>query len=86
MFSPVVDFLAIRYFFALLILNCKWHNIQADVKAAYLYTPLSEEIYMQQSPEYEVEGKECWICKSHKALYGLYLSGWLWFYDYTIFY
>ena len=47
-FSPVVNFSIIRFFFSLLVVHLKWTNIQCDVKSAYLYAPLTNEIYMNQ--------------------------------------
>ena len=45
-FSPVINFLVVRFFFSLLVSNLKWKNMQADVKSASLYSPISEEIFM----------------------------------------
>ena len=80
-FSPVVDFSVVRLFFSILVSNLKWSNIQADVKAAYLYAPLSEEIYMRQPLGFVDESKVDWVCKLDRAIYGLHQSGRLWFYE-----
>ena len=80
-FSPVVEFSVIRLFFSLLVSKLKWCNIQADVKAAYLYAPLTEDIYMYQPSGYIDNSKKDWVCKLDKALYGLHQSGRLWFYE-----
>eukprot|EP00253_Pinus_taeda_P024383 PITA_24383 len=42
-----------------------------DVKSAFLNEDLQEEVYMTQSPGFEVEGQEHKVCKLIKALYGL---------------
>lgn len=80
-FSPVVEFSVIRFFFSLLVSNLKWANAQADVKAAYLYAPLQEDVYMNQPAGYIDREKPEWVCKLDKALYGLHQSGRLWFFE-----
>ena len=41
---------------------------QLDVKTAFLYGDLEEEIYMDQPEEFEKIGKEHMICKLKKSL------------------
>ena len=55
--------------------NLKWSNIQANVKASYLYAPSSEEIYMHQPLRFVEESKVDWVCKLDRAIYGLRKSG-----------
>ena len=42
-----------------------------DVKTAFLNGTISEEIHMQQPPGFEEDGKEKWICRLKRSLYGL---------------
>jgi len=76
-YSPVVNFSIIRFFFTLLGFY-KWINIQCDVTAAYLYAPISSTIYMTQPPGFEVEGNK--VCFLNKAIYGLKQSGREWYF------
>lgn len=78
-YSPVVNFSVIRFFFALLVCYLGWHHQQYDVRCAYLYAPLSEQIYMLQPPGFSQSGNT--VCKLKKALYGLHQSGRVWFYE-----
>lgn len=80
-FSPVVNFGVIRLFFSMLVSSMSWTHIQCDVKSAYLYAPLKEEIYMCQPPGFINEEKSNLVCKLDKALYGLCQSGRVWFYE-----
>ena len=45
--------------------------VQLDVKTAFLQGDLEEEIYMTQLDGLKVSGKENWVCKLTKSLYGL---------------
>eukprot|EP00253_Pinus_taeda_P027368 PITA_27368 len=42
-----------------------------DVKAAFLYGTIKEEVYVEQLEEFEIHNQESHVCKLKKALYGL---------------
>jgi len=70
-FAPVAKYNSVRTLFALMAgrKGAKVH--QMDINTAFLYSPLSEELYIEQSKGLEVPGKENWVCKLNRALYGL---------------
>jgi len=43
---------------------------QLDVKNAFLYGDLEEEVYMEQSPGYVAQGENM-VCKLKKMIYGI---------------
>lgn len=77
-FSPVVNFGIIRFFFAILVNFYRWYHLQCDVKCAYLYAPLEETIYMRQPPGFVNSN---FVCKLKRAIYGLKQSGREWFFE-----
>jgi len=45
-----------------------------DVKKDFLHADLDKEIYMEQPERFKVYGKENFVCKLKKSLYGLKTS------------
>ena len=48
-----------------------WKIYQLDVKTAYLYGVLKEEVYMEQPKGFEEPGKIDYVWKLKKGLYGM---------------
>jgi hypothetical protein len=77
-FSPVVKHSSIRTFFSIVAA----HDLeleQLDVKTAFLHGELEEEIYMDQPEGFIVPGKENYVCKLKRSLYGLKQSPRQWY-------
>ncbi|KAL2230679.1 UNVERIFIED_CONTAM: Retrovirus-related Pol polyprotein from transposon TNT 1-94 [Sesamum indicum] len=69
-YSPVARLTTIRVLIALAsVYNLPIH--QKDVKTAFLYGELEEEIYMDQPEGFVAHGNEHKVCKLVKSLYGL---------------
>ena len=66
-YSPVVRFDSLRLLLALTA-HYKWKPRQLDIKAAFLYSNLKEEIYMQLPLGHREEGM---CAKLNKCIYGL---------------
>lgn len=77
-FSPVLRYATLRALIALAAKH-KLHLAQMDVNTAYLNGDIDYEIFMKQPPGYEVKGKEDFVCKLNKGLYGLKQAGRLWY-------
>jgi hypothetical protein len=60
-FSPVVRFELVHMLFAIVALE-KWHISALDVKTAFLYGQLDEEIYVEQPEGFKVKGQENLSC------------------------
>jgi hypothetical protein len=52
--------------------------IQLDVKTAFLYGEVTEELYISQTEGFITAGQESLVCRLHKGLYGLKQSSQLW--------
>jgi len=76
-FSPVVRFETVRIMFALAALN-GWHISGLDVKTAYLYGKLDEEIYMEQPEGFKIKGQERKVLRLRRAIYGLKQASLVW--------
>ncbi|GKA35499.1 retrovirus-related pol polyprotein from transposon TNT 1-94 [Tanacetum coccineum] len=69
-FSPVVRMTTIRVVLSMCVMY-DLHLEQLDVKTAFLYGNLEEEIYMLQPEGFKQKGKENLVCRLNKFLYGL---------------
>ena len=69
-FSPVVRFESVLSVLALAAQHNP-HVHQMDVSSAFLNGKLSEELYMTQPEGFIEKGKENFVCKLEKAIYGL---------------
>ena len=56
-----------------------WEIHQFDVKTTFLHGELTEDLYMEQPEGRKEKGKEIWVCKLHKSLYGLQQAGRCWY-------
>jgi len=77
-FSPVVRRETIRLMMAV---TCEmgWSTRHVDVTSAYLNSPLPDTIFMHQPQYFTEKGKENYVCKLNKSLYGLKQSGKEWY-------
>src|ERR1700691_1943113 len=79
-FAPVANIKLIRLLLAIAaILDWEIHVI--DVNLAFLNSTMPEDqtVYLSQPPGYVAEGKEDFVQKLGKTLYGLKQSGHLWY-------
>ena len=76
-FSPVVRFETVRLILALAALE-DMHVSGLDIRNAYLYGKLDEEIYMEQPEGFKVPGQEHKVYRLLRALYGLKQAGLAW--------
>ncbi|KAK9769258.1 putative Integrase catalytic domain-containing protein [Seiridium cardinale] len=75
-FASVVKPMSYKVLFAIAAaLDLEVH--QMDVKTAFLYGSVNEEIYVQQPPEFD-DGTDN-VCKLNKALYGLKQAPRIWY-------
>jgi hypothetical protein len=74
-FAPVLRYESLRLLLALTA-HFGWKPRQFDVKSAFLYGELTEDVYMHPLPGYE-EGDLVWLLK--KCLYGLKQSAREWY-------
>ena len=77
-FSPVVKFTTLRILLSEAAV-ADWEVDQMDVETAFLYGDLDEEVYMRQPPGFEVKGKEGWVYRLRKGLYGLKQAARQWY-------
>ncbi|KAF7785108.1 hypothetical protein Agabi119p4_1273 [Agaricus bisporus var. burnettii] len=82
LFSPVVRYETARLLFGVTALE-DWDMFSVDVKTAYLYGKLDEEIYMQQPEGFKIPGMENKVWRLRRALYGLKQAGLSWWKELT---
>ncbi|KAJ2932734.1 hypothetical protein H1R20_g4383, partial [Candolleomyces eurysporus] len=70
LFSPVVRYESVRFVFALAAIY-GWYMTAVDVKTAFLYGKLDEEIYMEQPEGFHQKGQERKVYRLRRAIYGL---------------
>ena len=68
--APVAKHYSLRLIMAIVAAK-DLEIIQLDVKTAFLYGDLQEEIYMAQPEGFVIPGKEEAVCRLIKSLYGL---------------
>src|SRR5258705_4538016 len=76
-FSPVARFETVRLLLALSVLE-DWEIKAIDVKTAFLYGNLDEELYMEQPEGFIIKGQETKVYHLKKALYGLKQASLAW--------
>jgi len=69
-YAPVVKYDSLRTILAIAAAE-DLEISQLDVKTAFLYGKLEEEIYLQQPQGFSADGKEKQVCRWLKSLYGL---------------
>jgi len=67
-FAPVVKYKSLRIILSLAASN-NWEIKQMDVKTAFLYATINEEVYMKQPEGYE-KGNRNLVCRLKKTIYG----------------
>jgi hypothetical protein len=76
-FSPVVQFEMVWLMIALAALK-NWHITSLDVKTAFLYGELNEELYMEQPEGFKVKGQEGKVLRLKHTIYGLKQAALAW--------
>ena len=76
-FSPVVKHDTLRLILSL-VATLDLDMSQLDVKTAFLYGEIEEEIYLEQPEGYVIAGQEDSVCRLQKCLYGLKQASRVW--------
>ena len=69
-FASVAKYSTVRITIALAAMK-RWKRFGIDIKSAFLNSDLQEELYMEQPLGFIIEGKEAYVYKLLKAMYGL---------------
>jgi hypothetical protein len=69
-FSPVIHYETVQILLALSALK-NWYITGLDVKSAFLYGKLDEEIYMRQLQGFIAEDQEHKVLRLKRSIYGL---------------
>ena len=77
-FSPVAKIASVRLLLSMVVMR-SWLLFQLDIKNAFLYGDLVEEVYMEQPPGFVAKGESGLVCKLRRSLYGLKQSPRAWF-------
>ncbi|KAI7941321.1 hypothetical protein MJO29_013395 [Puccinia striiformis f. sp. tritici] len=56
----------------------KWQVFQFDVETAFLHGEMDADVYVRQVSGFEVPGKENWVWKLNKSLYGMKQAPRMW--------
>ena len=76
-FSPVVRFETV-WTLLTYAASKKWHVQGLDVKTAFLYGELDEELYMEQPEGFKIRGQEHKVMRLKRAIYGLKQAALTW--------
>ena len=76
-YAPVAKNYSLRLILAIAAAK-NLEMIQLDVKTAFLYGTLDEEIYMKQPEGFVIPGKEKEVCRLIKSIYGLKQASRVW--------
>jgi len=76
-FSLVVQYKSVCLLLAVAALE-NWHIEGLNVKSAFLYEQLDEEIYMEQPKGFKIHGQEWKVLCLHQATYGLKQAALAW--------
>jgi len=76
-FSPVVRYESICLLLVAAVLE-GWHIEGLDVKSAFLYGQLDEEIYMEQPKGFKIHSQERKVLRLRRAIYGLKQAALAW--------
>ena len=77
-FSPVAKIASVRLLLSMVVMR-SWLLFQLDIKNAFPYGDLVEEVYMEQPPGFVAQGESGLVCKLRRSLYGLKQSPRAWF-------